>query len=143
MRHGWTIWAAVLALGLGRAEASPGKDDGLQGTWKPVQAELGGVMLPEAGLAPLRLLLGKGITVLTGAESPDRGTVTVDPSKKPAAMDVLGTEGPNKGRTFPAIYELEGDRLRICYDLSGKQCPEEFRTAKGTRLYLVSDERVK
>ena len=34
-------------------------------------------------------------------------------------MTITGTEGPNRGKTFPAIYELKDDTLRICDDLSG------------------------
>jgi uncharacterized protein (TIGR03067 family) len=81
--------------------------------------------------------------VLKGAESADSGTVTVDPARKPKSMDVSGTSGPNQGKTFPCIYELDGDRLRICYDLSGAARPEEFKTAKGTKLYLVTYQREK
>lgn len=132
---------AVLMLLLARAEAR--QEEGLLGAWKPVEAELGGVKLPEAALAALRLELGKGTYVLKGAESPDRGTVAVDPSKKPRTMDVTGTEGPNKGKSFPCIYELDGDTLRICYDLSGQKRPEEFKTVKGTKLYLVTYKRDK
>jgi hypothetical protein len=40
-----------------------------------------------------------------------------------------------------AIYELDGDMLRICYDLSGKKHPETFATQKGTPLYLVVYKR--
>ena len=43
-------------------------------------------------------------------------------------MTITGTEGPNHGRTFPAIYELKGDTLRICYDLSGAKRPTEFKS---------------
>ena len=124
------------------AQARSQADD-LKGVWKPVEAELGGVKLPDAVLAPLRLELGGGKYVLKGAESPDRGTVTVDASKKPRTMDVTGTDGPNKGKTFPSIYELEGDSLRICYDLSGQKRPTEFKTTKGTKLYLVTYTRDK
>lgn len=58
-------------------------------------------------------------------------------------MDVTGTDGPNKGKTIPAIYELDGDTLRICYDLSGKECPKEFKTEKNTKLYLVTYKKDK
>ena len=36
-----------------------------------------------------------------------------------------------------AIYERNGDTLRVCYDLSRKARPTEFKTAEGTRLFLV------
>lgn len=133
------LWASGLVL-LG---CLVHQADEVQGIWKPTQAELGGTRLPEAVLAPLRLELTKGQYVLTGAESPDRGTVAVDASKSPKTMDVTGTDGPNKGKTFPAIYELDGDTLRICYDLSGKERPKEFKTAPQTRLYLVTYKRDK
>ena len=120
---------AVLALLLG---------DELNGTWKPVEVELGGVKLPEAAFAAWRLELDKGKYALKGAESPDSGTYAVDAAKKPATMDVTGVDGPNKGKTYPCIYELKGDTLRICYDLSGKKRPSEFRTEKQTKLYLVT-----
>ena len=58
-------------------------------------------------------------------------------------MDITGTEGPNKGKTFLAVYELDGDTLRICYDLSGKSRPTEFKTTEGTQLFLVSYKREK
>ena len=75
--------------------------------------------------------------------SPDNGTITIDPAAKPKAMIVTGVTGPNAGKTFPAIYEFNGDTLRICYDLSGAKRPTEFSTTPGTKLYLVDYERAK
>ena len=76
-------------------------------------------------------------------DKPDRGTYMLDSATKPKSMNVIGTEGPNKGKTFPAIYELNGDTLRICYDLSGVKRPTEFKTSAGTKLYLVTYTRKK
>ena len=76
-------------------------------------------------------------------EHPDRGTYTIDSNTKPKSMSVTGTEGPNIGKTFPAIYELKGDTLRICYDLSGEKHPTEFKSVAATKLYLVTYNRKK
>jgi hypothetical protein len=54
--------------------------------------------------------------------------------EKLKSMDVIGVKGPNAGMTFPAIYELAADTLRVCYDLSGKKRPTEFKTSAGTKL---------
>jgi hypothetical protein len=35
----------------------------------------------------------------------------------------------------------DGDTLRVCYDLSGKSRPTEFKTKEGTRLFLVTYKR--
>lgn len=118
-------------------------DDDLIGTWKPVTAELAGTKLPETVIAALRLELGKGTYVVKGAESPDSGTFVIDSTKKPKTMDVIGGDGPHKGQTLPCIYEFSGDTLQICYDLSGKKRPAEFKTVKGTLLYLVTYSREK
>jgi uncharacterized protein (TIGR03067 family) len=58
-------------------------------------------------------------------------------------MTITGTDGPNKGKTFLAIYERDGDTLKVCYDLSGKAHPTEFKTAQGTQLFLVTYKREK
>ena len=58
-------------------------------------------------------------------------------------MTVKGVKGPNAGKTFPCIYEIDGDTLRICYDLSEKASPKELKTAQGTKLYLVTYKRKK
>lgn len=42
-----------------------------------------------------------------------------------------------------AIYELDDDMLKICYDLSGKSRPTEFKTSEGTQLFLVTYKREK
>jgi uncharacterized protein (TIGR03067 family) len=115
----------------------------IQGTWTPMKAELGGQPMPDAVLKTIALKLNNGKYDVSVAGEPDKGTYTIDSSTKPKSMIITGTDGPNKGRTFPAIYELEADSLRICYDLSGKQRPAEFKTLAGTRLYLVTYQRRK
>jgi RNA polymerase sigma factor (sigma-70 family) len=113
----------------------------IQGTWVPAAAELGGKKLPGEGLKAMRLTLtGDKYTAQVGGQT-DRGTIKLDPARKPKAMDVVGTEGPNKGKTTLAIYELTGDGLRICYDLSGKARPAEFKTKADTQLFLVTYKR--
>jgi uncharacterized protein (TIGR03067 family) len=130
-------------LVLARVETRQHQADALDGTWKPIEVEVAGTKLPEDIYSGWRLELSKGRYVLKGAESPDSGTVAADASKKPKTMDITGSDGPNKGKSFPCIYEIDGDSLRICYDLAGKKRPAEFRTRKDTKLYLVTYRRQK
>src|ERR1022692_2131450 len=110
----------------------------VQGNWKPVKAQLAGQPMNDTVLKSISLKLDNGkYEVFVGSE-PDRGTYTLDSATKPKSMDITGTDGPNNGRTFPAIYELKGDTLRICYDLSGAKRPTEFKSIAGTQLYLVT-----
>ncbi|RPI90932.1 MAG: TIGR03067 domain-containing protein [Planctomycetaceae bacterium] len=115
-------------------------DDTIEGLWLPATAELGGKEFPEAVRETIQLeVKGDQYTVTVGKET-DRGTCKLDPSAKPKGLDITGTEGPNKGKTILAIYERNGDKLRVCYDLGGKNRPEEFKTTAGTQLFLVGHE---
>jgi uncharacterized protein (TIGR03067 family) len=115
----------------------------LQGDWIPLKAELAGQPMPDAVLKTISLKLTKNEYDVLVAGKPDKGTWTIDPAANPKSMKIVGVEGPNKGKTFPAIYELSGDTLRVCYDLSGAKLPTEFKTKAGTKLYLVTYKRKK
>ena len=116
----------------------------LQGSWIPTKAELGGNPLPIDVLKTITLTLtNHNYEVTVTGEQSDYGTWTVDPSANPKGMTIVGTKGPNTGKTFPCIYEIKADTFRICYDLSGSKRPAEFKTATGTKLYLVTYNRKK
>jgi uncharacterized protein (TIGR03067 family) len=126
------------------ADEKPGdqkaQDDqkALQGEWIPVKAELAGQPMAEAVLKTISLKLVINEYEVLVAGKPDKGTWTIDPATKPKSMTIVGVKGPNADKTFPAIYELADDTLRICYDLSGKKLPTEFKTKPNTKLYLVT-----
>jgi uncharacterized protein (TIGR03067 family) len=127
------------------AWSNDGKEDRklVEGTWLPVEAELSGQKFPDEILKTMKLVMSDGKYTVNVGEQIDKGTVKLEPTMKPKAMDITGAEGPNKGKTFPAIYELTGDTLRICYDLSGTKRPTEFKSVKDTKLFLVRYKRAK
>ena len=114
----------------------------MQGRWKPVTAELAGKPYPTQLVQSITLVVADGKYTVTVGQQKDEGTVKLDPTQKPAAMDLRGTRGPNQGKTILAIYELTDNTLRICYDLSGKSRPAEFNSKPETRLFLVEYKRV-
>ena len=138
---------AVLTLVLSFSLAARGGDakdgDTIQGTWLPATAELGGKMFPDEVRKTIKLVVKDDKYTVTVGEAVDQGTVKLNPAAKPKEMDITGTDGPNKGKTFLAIYERDGDTLRVCYDLSGKSRPTEFKTKEGTSLFLVTYKRDK
>jgi uncharacterized protein (TIGR03067 family) len=115
----------------------------LEGTWTPKAAELSGQPFPDEILKTMKLvIIGDQYTVTVG-KAIDKGAVKLDAAKKPKTMDIIGADGPNKGKTFLAIYEIDGDTLRVCYDLSGKNRPTEFATKKDAPLFLATYQRGK
>ncbi|MDQ3625495.1 MAG: TIGR03067 domain-containing protein [Verrucomicrobiota bacterium] len=115
-----------------------------EGVWKPIAAVLGGARLPEPALKAITLKITGGNYEVTveGENEPDKGTCTLDTSTSPKRMTIKSTDGPNRGKTFLAIYEMkDAVSMRVCYDLSGTDFPKEFKAPKGTQLYLVGYRR--
>jgi uncharacterized protein (TIGR03067 family) len=131
------IFVSTLALSFGADDAKA-----VQGVWKPVTAVLGGKPMPPPVVKAITLTLTNGMyDVMVEHERPDKGTVTLNTTTTPKQMSITGTNGPNLGKTFPAIYEVNGDTLRICYDLSGEKYPTDYKSVPGTKLYLVTYKR--
>jgi len=143
MKHILYICLTVAASLTAFAAAPPDDAKAVQGTWTPAKADLGGQPMTEAILNSISLKLANGKYEVSVGGNPDKGTYTLDSTSKPKSMTITGTEGPNRDKTFPAIYELKGDTLRICYDLSGAKRPTEFKSVTGTKLYLVTYHRKK
>jgi uncharacterized protein (TIGR03067 family) len=145
LRQSLVAIVTVLSLGALARSNAPAEDDAklMAGTWVPASGELAGRKLSDDELKGQTLMIEGDRYTVTVVGKKDEGTVKLDASKKPKQMDITGTNGPNKGKTFLCIYEVEGDTLRVCYDLSGKAYPKEFSTKPKTILYLVSWQRKK
>lgn len=133
-----TIVVVCVACGGDSADFKP-----LQGSWRPVEGEMAGKPLPEEFLKAAKLTIeGDKYRVMVSGQI-DEGVLKVDTSKKPFAMDITGTEGPNKGKTILAIYEVKGDSLKICYALEGKERPKVLKTLPKTMLFMMTYKRDK
>jgi uncharacterized protein (TIGR03067 family) len=109
----------------------------LHGTWHPVRAELDGQSAPPLALERMVFVLSPdGYSVSFGGEIYDSGTFDHTGS----TLNMTAQIGRHAGRVISAIYQLAGDRLRICYGLDGT-APDEFRTAPGSSRYLVTYRR--
>jgi uncharacterized protein (TIGR03067 family) len=137
------VFALLLAFAL-PARSDDDKDSkSLDGTWIPEAAEIAGQKFPDEVRKSIKLVVkGDKYTVTVGKET-DEGTVKLKTTAKPKELDITGTDGPNKGKTILAIYELDGDTLKVCYDLGGKDRPTEFKTKEGSQQFLVTYKREK
>jgi uncharacterized protein (TIGR03067 family) len=145
MKRSWLVMLMVILPVAAFAWPAGAVEDkeGHNGTWVPLTADLGKQKLPDETLKAMKLVLKDESYVLSIGDQLDKGTVKLDASKTPKTIDIMGTEGPNKGRTILAIYELQGDTLRVCYDLGGKERPKEFAPMAGQApLFLVTYKRV-
>lgn len=138
-------YRAILALVVAFAGWTPSDAfaDEIDGTWIPSSATLSGKEFPEEIRKSIRLVVKDGKYNATVGKNEDRGSVRIDPTAKPKTLDITSADGPTKGMTILCIYERVGDRLTVCYDLSGKNRPTEFVSTPGTPRFLVTYIRQK
>jgi hypothetical protein len=51
-------------------------------------------------------------------------------------VDILGTNGPNKGKLFKCIYKMENDNMIICYSLTDRL--QNFEATKANKFVLIN-----
>ncbi len=128
--------AAILGTSANATQTATELSD-LNGRWVPKSAILGGQPMPEPVLAGMSLQINDGSYLVNVAGQLDRGELSVQADANPPRMEIISRAGPTAGSRFRAIYRIDGDRLLICYDLSGQDYPKEFSSTAGTQEYLV------
>jgi uncharacterized protein (TIGR03067 family) len=148
----FVVAAAMLLAGCAAAPVrEPARvaisDANLNGTWIVKQAEFAGRSLPVPPGIELQINGNQySVASLTNRALPtDRGGIVVfidGSAGQTGHIDVIGEDGPNQGKRFPAIYRFVGNlnerELEMCYDLSGKLRPTEFASPEGTLLLRVT-----
>jgi uncharacterized protein (TIGR03067 family) len=133
---------ALVALTSGPAADAATKDrEAVQGTWTVVEAEQDGEPLDRIKGNTL-VIDGDKFTIKTKT-SDLKGTFELHPGIMPKGMDLTHTQGAVEGRTWYAIYSLDGDDLKICYadPNPDKQRPNDFATKPGSSLLRVTLKR--
>jgi uncharacterized protein (TIGR03067 family) len=111
---------AFAELGHGPRRGRPGeavkKDlEKLAGTWQHISAEKDGRRVPEGRVKRHTLVItGDRYEVRMDGKTIEEGTVSIDPSRKPKAIDAY----PRKpeGKVLKGIYEIgEDDTIRACF----------------------------
>jgi len=109
----------------------------LDGTWNPIEAHLNGELLPEDIISSMTLSVTGDKYVVKVGNEPDKGTIKYYPYSIPMGLDIIGEEGPNKGKTIKAIYKHTGGYLFICYNLYSEERPKNFTSTPQNKYYLV------
>jgi uncharacterized protein (TIGR03067 family) len=137
----------ILGTGLVPAFAQPAEKTKkkLQGTWTATQAERDGRAADDV-VGHRLSLTGNRFQIQSKDGKPlYAGTVRVDPSAKPAAIDFEHTDGALKGKAWKGIYALDGDTLTICDNAPNlnKGRPAAFEAKSGSGYVLITFERAK
>lgn len=132
--------SAVVLIAAWVLKSKPKDEDAILGTWRLVGWDMDGVMRP-----PLRVWSNHSLKFSEknswseeyGA-SKNGGTFKLDPEAKPKTMDKSSQDV-----TILALYELDGDTLKICFTMSGGARPTELKGDENTTARVYVYERVK
>jgi uncharacterized protein (TIGR03067 family) len=118
--------------------------DRLQGAWVLVSMETEGHDVAAEDFKDWTAVYEQNrITLRAGERVRRRGIVTLDPGRKPKAINTWDQDGPYEDQTVPGIYELEGDTLKLCFARPGQERPKEFTTKSGAAFLVCVYKRQK
>ncbi|HEV3082055.1 MAG TPA: TIGR03067 domain-containing protein [Gemmataceae bacterium] len=139
-----SLAASGVLLGGDAKEAGESTLKKIQGTWRFVSQEMEGRPRPQEELTKLRITFtGDKWAVRQEGKVVQAGTHKFDPTKKPAQVDAVVTEGEDKGSTMLGIYQLKGDTMKVCFDPQGKERPTSFKAKAGQFSVVVQREKKK
>jgi RNA polymerase sigma factor (sigma-70 family) len=111
--------------------------DRIQGVWSVVS-------MAQQGRKPVKLnkefffMVDGKRACLQSSDWEMQGGLYLDPTGKPKTYDLATSE-----KTIEGIYSLEGDTLRLCYELAAEaRRPSHFTTEKGSQQVLVVLKRL-
>jgi uncharacterized protein (TIGR03067 family) len=117
----------------------------LQGTWTAIKAERDGKVADDVVGHQLSFN-GNRFQIRSKDGKPlYAGTIGVDQSVKPAAIDFHHTDGALKGKAWKGIYTLDAETLTTCDngpDLD-KHRPTAFEAPSGSGHILITFRRAK
>jgi uncharacterized protein (TIGR03067 family) len=110
----------------------------LQGAWVMESLEIDGEQVPAEKLAGTTLTMSGNKYIVTVKGKMHETVITLDPAKKPKAIDMVFAEGPNKDKVHRGIYDLQGDTFKICRGQGPEaERPTEFATEASSGKFIV------
>jgi uncharacterized protein (TIGR03067 family) len=138
----------LIILSIVISSGSDDKDDDtkkelkkLQGVWRIVLIESEGFKMDKLGKdAKLTVMDGKLVFVV--GDIPLNADYKLNPSKNPKTIDMVLMDPCNKGKVILGIYDLQGEDLKICFSLPGKERPTDFTAKENSKRKLYILKRI-
>lgn len=135
MKHFTLVPAVLLATTVGIfAQSGLSKElESLQGTWVLTSSD--GQSLEGSGQTVAVVITGDKYAQTQDGQVVERGTIKLDPSKSPIAIDLVITEGDDANKTQLGVLRIDGDTVTTKLSAPGAtDRPTDFSPADG---YLV------
>jgi uncharacterized protein (TIGR03067 family) len=139
----FALLAVVVLIAADAGDDAAKKDlEKFQGNWQLISMERDGKKTPEEDAKKITLSIqGNKFVLHKDAAIISEGTMTLDPTKKPKTIDETITIGPNKGKVFSAIYEIDDEQHKICFAAAGKERPTTFSSENGQTFQVWKREK--
>ena len=136
------LGVAVSLFSVPALRADEPKD--FHGKWEYVEWHHAGEKLPEEKHKSLVLVIGpKDCRVEAEDKLLSVATYKVGEVNKRRTVELDISHGEFKDQKMLAIFEIDGDTMRVCYDLEGKEFPTVFKSTKENKWVLVTYKRKK
>jgi uncharacterized protein (TIGR03067 family) len=117
---------AVMATAQGDKE----KGKKIEGIWTATSGSFNGKKVPDEAIAKIMATItfkeGKYTSAVLGNVD-EAGTYTIDAKKKPVQIDLMITEGKDKGKTQVGLVKIDGDTMTFAVSKAGiKDRPKDF-----------------
>jgi uncharacterized protein (TIGR03067 family) len=106
--------------------------DRLQGSWRVTSLIVDGAALSAGMIGEARVVIKGDQFQSLGMGSTYVGLMRIDVSRRPKSFSIKFTKGPEKGNVNHGIYELRGDRWKLCIATKGGPAPPSFESTPGT-----------
>ncbi len=133
------LLAIVALVGAAAAEDKADADlTKIQGAWKLASLEIEGKTIPAPEGAGI-FIFGKDkkLVMKEKAKADKEGTFTMDASKDPKELDLIGGKDKEK-EVMRTIYKLDGDTLKLAFSAEGPKGgrPSSFDSKKAAIMIL-------
>lgn len=111
--------------------------DQMQGDWVPTEIVANGEKLSADLLTSIKLTIKGNDYALEYSGGTSQGSFKLKNASPSKFMDAT----TNSGDDIPAIYEVSGDTMKICYAMNGAARPTEFKSAEASNHILTLYKR--
>jgi uncharacterized protein (TIGR03067 family) len=114
----------------------------LQGTWAAINGEAGGQAIPGSDLINMRLVFDADHVTAMGAGAKVDGEGSFELETTASSRRIKITYQGARNRFAIGVYDLDGDRLKICIGDPAEDTVTEFKSRPGTSILLAEFVRL-
>src|SRR5262249_13976175 len=129
----------IIAAPAPKEEDIKKEKEALKGLWRVTSLEINGKEVPDEKIKRFELVFANSSVTVKANTQERESTFDVDPSKKPKTIDLM-----HKDKLTLGIYQLEGDRMKMCLALEGsKKRPTDFVSKEGsdTQFFVMRRQK--